>query len=133
MEKTMKTENEILASLQNFYGTTAYYQMTLYPNVLATDGIKYLAEQCKCFWLVDLIAATLNSSDVYKDDGMAFFKLIRNDDSSLTILVDDGNDNLYKTIVISTTDFPLDNFTIYAGLTEVNEGVAWVIMLPSEY
>ena len=38
--------------LGNFTGTEYHYRIR--PNLLGTDGVKYLAEQAECFWLLDL-------------------------------------------------------------------------------
>lgn len=131
--KEMKTENEIRAELVNFYGTENYYQLGLYPNVVATDGIKYLAEVAHCYWLTDLIAVTLNSKSEFKDEGIVFFKLVKNDDSSMSIVVDDGNDNVLHSMVVPSTDFPMEKFTIYCQYADYGTKAFWTMMLPSEY
>ncbi len=48
-------------ALKNFgqfsMGTENYYRHSLVPNFLFTDGVKYLAENAECFWLIDIIAS----------------------------------------------------------------------------
>ena len=41
-------------SLNQFIGTSRYYKY--YLNTALTDGTRYLAEQLRCFWLLDDIA-----------------------------------------------------------------------------
>ena len=41
-------------SLSQFIGTSRYYKY--YLNTVLTDGTRYLAEQLRCFWLLDDIA-----------------------------------------------------------------------------
>ena len=49
----MKTKDEIINELDHFTGTENYYRM--HHNTLLTDGVKYLCEECKAFWLMDVI------------------------------------------------------------------------------
>jgi hypothetical protein len=46
---------EIENNLQRFTGTSCYYKGSL--GLKYTDGIKYLAESCRAFWLLDVIAS----------------------------------------------------------------------------
>jgi hypothetical protein len=47
----MKTRNEIEQGLANFYGTEQYHRINLiFPNVLMTDGVKWLCENADCYW-----------------------------------------------------------------------------------
>lgn len=41
-----------------FHGTEAYHKFSLFP-VLATDGAIWLAENFKCFWLLEDMAAEM--------------------------------------------------------------------------
>ncbi len=40
--------------LSHFTGTEKYYRIN--PRTVLTDGTKYLAEEGRCFWLMDAIA-----------------------------------------------------------------------------
>lgn len=41
-------------SLDQFYGTEHYYKVGLTP-IVATEGVKYFADTCECYWLLDEI------------------------------------------------------------------------------
>ena len=119
MNSTQKLQSE----LSQFIGTEKYYRIT--SRHLLTDGTKYLAEQAKCFWLMDAVASHLPK---YFADYFCVARLVVKD-SSAVLKIDDGNDNVYATQQIEHTDFPLDEFKLYCSF----DGEYWVIMLTSEY
>ena len=45
------------SDLQQFYGTEQHYR---YLNILITDGVKYLADQGQCHWLLGIMASFQN-------------------------------------------------------------------------
>lgn len=51
MNTTELTHNQLLNDLQQFYGTEAWYRISPFTDVLITDGVKFFAEKCNCFWL----------------------------------------------------------------------------------
>ena len=69
----MKSPQEIKFNLDCFTGTENYYRWSvLFPDVVLTDGAKYLAEAADAYWLMDLLASHLPS---YKTAGFAVAKL----------------------------------------------------------
>lgn len=122
----MKTKDEILAELPNFYGTENYHQWSaLFRNFVLTDGAKYIAEECGAYWLMDAVASHLSS---YKDEGfvVAKFQAIV---GGWELGITDGNEHSLVTQRIEFTDFPLDEITLYV----VKQDDLWVVLLPSEY
>lgn len=125
----MKTQDQIKSDLRQFIGSITYTKFSpLFPNVVLTDGAKYLADECGAYWLMDMIASHLPSLPASEywaiailtvDDGKALFTLA--DDSPAT--------KVYANQSISYTDFPLDEVKLYV----IREGGEWVILLPSEY
>lgn len=111
------------SDLAQFIGTEKLYQITC-RHVL-TDGTKYLAEQGRCFWLMDAIASHLTPS---YDNYFVVARLVVNN-SSAELSLDDGNDNVFATQAIEYTDFPLSEIKLYCSF----DGTLWVIMLTSEY
>ena len=91
---------------------------------LITDLLN-LAEQAKSFGLMDAIATHLTRS---YDDYFAVARLVVKD-SSATLTLDDGNDNVFATQQIEYTDFPLNEIKLYCSF----DGEYWVVMLTSEY
>ena len=126
----MKPTHEILATLPNFTGTTAYYRYSpIFRNFVLTDGSKYLAEACDAFWLMDAIASNLPS---YKDEGFVVARLFVVD-ARASLTFDDGNGNILASQEIEFTTFPLDEITLYVIPQDMGDEVVYVIFLASEY
>lgn len=128
----MKTPQEIKAELPNFYGTEHWYRYSpLFPNMLLTDGAKYVAEACEAYWLMDIIGSYLPR--IPKNDGFAVALLTKdgvNKPGALFVLGDDmPPDTTYATQAIEYTDFPLDEIKLYV----IYDGENWTVLLPGEY
>ena len=119
----MKSTQNFQSELSQFIGTEKFYRIT--SRHLLTDGTKYLAEQAKCFWLMDAIASHLPK---YFADYVCVANLFVKD-SSAVLTIDDGNGNVYARQMIEYTDFPLNEIKLYCSF----DGEYWVVMLPSEY
>lgn len=123
MSEKSKAEmiEELESGLPYFTGTTQYYR--LYPNLMLTDGAKFLAETANCYWLMDIIASVQLIPEV-KKESFQVYDLKVNEDGLAVVTCGDGNDNeVYRQDV--ETDFPLDHQRLYY----TND----VVMLPSEY
>lgn len=48
--------SELLTELRHFYCTQNYYRHWL-KCLVYTDGVKFLADEANCYWLVDAIAS----------------------------------------------------------------------------
>lgn len=126
----MKTQIELAShgldsnTLAQFTGTAKYYRIS--RRHLLTDGTKYLAEQGKCFWMMDAVASHL--AEIGTADWFVLIKVQVNQARALMIY-EDGNGTEHARQEIPYTDFPLDALTLYASW----DGEHWVIMLPSEY
>jgi len=127
----MKTKDEILAELPNFYGTEQYhrYSPALFRNVLLTDGALFIAESCDAFWLMDVLSSHIPSIKK-AGDTFAVARLAAGHNSALFSLTDDIPPNVtYATQAIEYTDFPLDEIKFYVSF----DGARWTILLTSEY
>lgn len=103
-------------------GTSQYYKNPLFPRVKYTDGVRYVAQTAKCYWLIDKIASliTANSPE------FMVFKLKTNlAESSAVLIIEDGDLNEIGREVIGFTDFPAEEQVIWA--------VHGVLLLPEEY
>ena len=120
--------NNLEQELRQFTGTEGYTRWSaLFRNFVLTDGALYLAEQAKCFWLMDMVASHVGS---YKDEGFVVAKLRRARATEGWLLaIEDGNDNVLAHQRIEFSDFPLDEITLYV----IPQDDLWVILLPSEY
>lgn len=110
--------------LYQFTGTERYYRIS--RKHLLTDGTRYVAETAGAFWMMDAVASHL--SEIGTDD---WFVLVRVTvaNSSAVMRYEDGNGKVHAQQAIPHTDFPMQNFILYACW----DGAHWVLMLPSEY
>ena len=124
----MKTKEEILFELPNFYGTASYHRWSpLFRNVVLTDGALYIAEACGAYWLMDAIASHRAS---YQQESFVVATLGHfAETTKWSLALDDGNGNPLATQIIEYSDFPLDEIKLYI----VKQENLWVILLPSEY
>jgi len=121
--------NEIKNRLQHFTGTEMFY---LIPTAKSrfTDGLKYLAEVGKCFWLITDASIVGNSlMDKSYFITIDFKRLSKKSQEKemceAVIIYSDGNDNVLETQKYISTDFPLDELRLFF--------VDNTLMLPSEY
>ncbi|QDO95295.1 hypothetical protein FNB79_15385 [Formosa sediminum] len=117
------------ASLNQFTGSMRCYKMTLSDSVI-TEGIKYLAENGRCFWLIsDASIVAKNLMDKSHFITIDFKRLCEAEQKrqgyEAHIVYSDGNDNILETQTYRVTDFPLQKIRLYF----VNN----TLMLPSEY
>lgn len=119
-----------------FTGTTNYYKFSIiFPNVVLTDGSKYVAETAGAFWLMDMIASYLP----YVNDDFAVARLkVDNKTYSGMFTLEDGNYNVQFRQKVSHTDFPEEEFLMFvakSGVQDANGNIRpiWVIYLPSEH
>jgi len=118
------TKSQLLNHLEQFIGTEYYYP--LWPNIMLTDGTRYLADTIGCYWLMDAISSHLQR--LPKEETFISSKLtVENSKAQLNI--EDGNGRVLARQRISYTNFPLEEFMLFSCWDQKH----WVIMLPSEY
>jgi len=127
-----QTPEELLSALDGFTGTEHYYRYW-YGISHLTDGVKYLADAARCYWLLDAIGSYQPELAKHADDRlrcMQFWKLAVNADKTavLTCVADSGEPPVVSQ-QIDMTDFPLREIQIWVGCEE-NRRIA---LLPSEY
>jgi len=108
----------ILEKMRHFSGTAQWYRHFL--DGLYTDGIKWLADQCGAYWLLDAIFSygTTGSFELWK--------LVKHEDCSATLtMTDDANQPEKIKQKIEYTNFPLDEIKLYKCSN--------VLMLTGEY
>jgi len=124
------SSEELESILAQFTGSESYTRMN-YPwaNLLLTDGVAYLCEHAKCYWLMDLIAS-YQPEKLYKYDFQHW--TVKVQDRKADVACDDGDGHILVTQHIDFTDFPLDEVQLYAQPTIFPEH-GLVVMLTSEY
>jgi hypothetical protein len=114
--------------LNNFSGTENYYRIM--TDAVITDGAKFVADKGGAYWLITAIASYLPKFTQKETFIVATLHVTRTATASTALLkLDDGNDNILAEQFIEYTDFPLDEFKLYACYN----GDMWVLMLPKEY
>jgi len=116
---------ELRSELASFTGTTTYYRH-LSRLIVYTDGVRYLAEIAKAYWLIDQIAFA--QPRALKDAWLREFQLWElhvAEDRSATLICSRDSEDVAFTIRIPSTDFPMDYVKLYV------EG--GVLLLPSEH
>ena len=111
--------------LHQFIGTEHYYSIR--ADFMGTDGVKYLAEQAGCFWLLDLYWSHLLNIDHIANPFTVLKMTVQN--SAAYVVIEDGNDNVLAQQFVEYTDFQLPTFSLYCSWF----GEGWVEMLTSEY
>lgn len=119
----MNREN-LIGNLAQFSGAMTYYRIA--PKFLITDGVKYLADNAGCYWLLD--AAVSHLIVLGTDDHFVLIRLVVEDQTAVLSL-EDGNGLVHRKQAIPYTDFPLSQQTLYACW----DGDHWVLMLSGEY
>jgi hypothetical protein len=114
--------------LNNFSGTENYYRIM--TDAVITDGAKFIADKGGAYWLITAIASYLPKFTQKETFIVATLQVTRTANACTALLkLDDGNDNVLAEQFIEYTDFPLDEFKLYACYN----GDMWVLMLPKEY
>ncbi len=124
-DKVKKIKND----LQQFSGTTVFHLM---PTVKSrfTDGLKYLCEVARCYWLISdatIVCDSLKTKSYFITvDFKRFSKKEQvQEQCEAIIYYSDGNNNVLQSQKYQTTDFPLDELRLFY----VND----TLMLPGEY
>lgn len=119
------TAQEIEQSLAQFIGTERYYtHNTPFLNIHYTDGVKFLVETCKAYWMLDVITSYQITANVRRE-AFQVHEFKSDGKGGMNYTLEDGNNNAIAKQHIPATDFPLDNITIwYSGK---------VAYLPSEH
>lgn len=110
--------------LAQFYGTEQWYRHPTYKNILFTDGVKYVVDTAKAYWLLDEIASYYVRNRT-KSYFMVFDLDVDTNNHKGLITVSDGNDEVLDEIPLEYTDFPVSHITMWC--------VDSTILLPSEY
>lgn len=127
-----KSPEELSAGLAQFSGTESYYRYWLGISLL-TDGVKYLADEARCYWLLDAIGSYQAELAKHPDERLQdiqfwLLKVSPNKSAVLTCVADSGEAPVV-TQQIETTDFPLAEVQIWVA----REGERRIALLPSEY
>lgn len=122
------SKEELKKNLAQFIGTENYHHYPFVGNI--TDGVKYLAENARCYWLLDYIGSQRINPKIaryLKKESFLCIKIELQKNNSARIIIDDGNNNVLHKEDIAFTDFPLDKITLFYDNNN------HVLMLNTEY
>ncbi len=111
--------------LAQFYGSENWYRHCLVRSVLFTDGAKYVADAGGAYWLLDEIALAQKFEKKVAGEAFQLWRLTVKEDTTATLVCEDGNGRIVYEKKIPFTDFPLAEIFFYV----VNN----TILLPTEY
>ena len=118
----METPDTIRSVLSQAYGTSQYWKV--FPDLIITDGVKFMAEMCEAYWLLNEISFMLNDKKLKGEDFIVFQLTLKG--SSSILKAEDGNEHSLISLKIPFTDFSLqEGITIYCCDN--------VLLLPTEY
>jgi len=125
METKIKTGNEIKNSLGQFIGTTQWFKH--WTNLVTyTDGIKYLAEETKSYWLIDLVASYQIKQKIREIPFQLWtIEVNLKDNTGKVTMKEDSDQPIIISQKLPYTDFPIEELQFY-----VCDGV---ILLKTEY
>jgi hypothetical protein len=112
---------EIQTKLAAIQSGEFYYKHWL--GMHYTEGVKYMAELCNAFWLIDAIASHQPNPKVRSEEFQVWFLKSLGDHWLLTC--EDGNGHSVVQQVITYSDFPLQEIEIW-----VEDGV---VLMPKEH
>jgi len=129
----MKTEFNVSDLNQFSGGSENFYRHSLCRNVSYTEGVRYLAREAKCYWLIDAIAIPQATHKAVKMEGFQVWKLKVAADNSAKLTCEDGNGGAVYSQHIDFTDFPAEEITLWVCDNTGCGDLGFTIMLPCEY
>ncbi|MCW5921432.1 MAG: hypothetical protein KIS77_03755 [Saprospiraceae bacterium] len=114
---------KLQAELKNFTGSEQVFYNPLFRKFRYTEGVKYLAQEANCYWLLDYIFSNQHSKTLQQTPFQVWS--LNAKDNTATITVEDGNKNQVKFFKLEFTDFPLEQIDLWF--------IEGTLILPSEY
>src|SRR5690606_12141185 len=108
--------NQIKAGLQQFCGTETFYSIPLIQTRF-TDGLKFLADEAECYWLitdVSVIAKSLMDKSYFVTVDFKRLSPEEREEKQCEAIITYGDDNgkVLETHRYAVTDFPLDELRL---------------------
>lgn len=119
----MLSAEEVNSQLPYFTGTEQWYKNPLFPKYLYTDGVRFVAESCGAYWLIDKILSNQMLKEVAAEKFQTWELTVSN--SKAKLVCEDGDCSEVFSEEIEYTDFPLEGIKFF--FTDN------VLLLTSEY
>ena len=137
MTTTVLTTEKVEEIMNSSTGTEKYYRPFFFNTMVYTDGVRTFAEQCKAYWVIDLVNSymkKIQNNHRRTGEWMYFIKL-KVKDSKASVRIYREVDEKKKTVVrqdIYYTDLPNVDLKFYLQLAQ-EEPAVFCMMTPSEY
>lgn len=123
--------------LEQFTGDLVRYRHPLNRKVIYTKGVRYVAQKCEAYWLIDAIASWIVTKRFkeavaadYRVGEMHFWTLEVSENQTARLYAKaDSPEEPFIVQEISFTDFPLPKMNIWAAW----DGEHWTLYLPGEH
>lgn len=115
--------DQLRRELNHFTGTTQLYYHPMFSKYKYTDGVRFLAQNAECYWLLEHIFIHQTDPKIKGEEFQVWE--IKVEDSKARIVVDNGNNHILKVFDIEYTDFPLAEYKLWM--------VGDTLLLISEY
>lgn len=125
--------DELKSGMRDFLGGSdhRYSYGGIFPWALITPGVKWLADEGQCYWLMDLIFS--HQREIKKAHSERYYfqvwSLAVNEDRSCVATCDDGDGLVMAQQEIEWTDFPMDSVKLYCCYEDDRA----ILLLPEEY
>ena len=113
-------------NLEQHYGTEQYFRTNPFVPIVVTEGVKYFADTCECYWLLDEIM--LRTFKIHQQLGYLFFDIEVNKRGTVHITArqDEGMPIVFERKVRDLCKLiPVGSYKLWL----MNN----VILLPNEY
>ncbi|PKL78132.1 MAG: hypothetical protein CVV27_03805 [Candidatus Melainabacteria bacterium HGW-Melainabacteria-1] len=121
--ETRLTPEQLQEALCGFTGSELFY--VIYPSVLITQGVKFLCDQARAYWLIDCLHSYQTTQQVAQETFQVLDLSVNHQRRSGLIVLTDGNQQMLFRQKLGYTDFPLRAIKLYY--------VDQTVMLPWEY
>lgn len=128
----MLSTSQLQVGLANFHGSATWYRYILGPFTMGlyTEGIKWLADNADCYWLLNAIFVQQNDPhNAIKRGPFQVWTLTINAEKSAILTAADGNGTVLICQEIHSTDFPLSEIVLWVEYGDQGP----VLLLPSEH
>ena len=137
MTTTVLTNDRVQEVLSASIGTGAYYRPFFYRNMVYTDGVKYFAEQCQAYWVIDVVNSYMDKviRNHNKTEETYYFISLKVKNNKAKFRIYREVDEKKKTVVrqdIEFTDLPDTEIKLYLQIGQY-EPLMFVMLTPSEY
>lgn len=120
----MTDKQKLQAELKQFTGSEQVFYHPLFPNFKYTEGVKYLAREAQCYWLLICIFSNQHFKALQQTP-FQVWKLRIAENQTATISVEDGNNNKVKSIKLEFAYCLLEEIDLWF--------IEGTLLLPSEY